>query len=292
MVDFQSRDTRPTYGGEDDESDAEEPEDVETEEGEGADIETEEGEAAGAEDRATDAATATAPADAADGGATTAGDAESEATIDWDDAGARADESAGGQVAAADSAAMEPGKGATATGSDTQFDTDDAAGAVDDAAAEGPAGFAVVTAGADLSVETDPAGEAALELLDPAAASVATREIIGPKYDTVQQTLGGLVVRNDVDVVVVFGGDGVAPADGAVDAARALFDKELPGFGELFRSRARESIGTGVLRTRACAGTIEDVAVFCLPASADAARLGLEEIVLPEVEPVVAALRS
>ena len=61
-----------------------------------------------------------------------------------------------------------------------------------------------------------------------------------------------------------------------------LFEKELPGFGELFRRYSYGEIGTRVVGTRATAGIIDEVPVFCLPGSEDAVSLGVEEIIVEE----------
>jgi len=160
--------------------------------------------------------------------------------------------------------------------------------AVGEAGDGGGIGVAVVTVNGDVTVEEDRAGAAAVEVLEDAGHGVPARDVVAADFDHVQQTLGGLVVRGDVDAIVTLGGDGVGPEDVTVGAARGLFEKTLPGFGELFRSMARESIGTGVVRTRTTAGVLDGVPVFCLPETADAARLGLEDIALPELETLVA----
>jgi len=90
------------------------------------------------------------------------------------------------------------------------------------------------------------------------------------------------VSRDDVDVVVTTGGTGVTPDDVTIEAVEPLFDKRLPGFGELFRTLSYDGIGTKVVGTRATAGIAEGVPVFCLPGSENAARLGTEEIVVAE----------
>jgi len=67
-----------------------------------------------------------------------------------------------------------------------------------------------------------------------------------------------------------------------IEATEPLFDKRLPGFGELFRSLSREEIGTKVVGTRATAGIVDGAPVFCLPGSENAVRLGTESIIVEE----------
>jgi molybdenum cofactor biosynthesis protein B len=85
---------------------------------------------------------------------------------------------------------------------------------------------------------------------------------------------------------VTTGGTGVTPDDATIEAVRPLFEKELPGFGELFRILSHDEVGTKVVGTRATAGIVATetggVPVFCLPGSENAARLGVERIVSEE----------
>ncbi|SHG79103.1 MogA/MoaB family molybdenum cofactor biosynthesis protein [Halobaculum gomorrense] len=143
-------------------------------------------------------------------------------------------------------------------------------------------GYAVVTVSSSRGHEDDPAGDAIRAAVEAAGDEVVVREVIGDEFDGVQGTVDRLVDRDDVDCVVTTGGTGVTPDDVTVEAVAPLFDKELPGFGELFRSMSREEIGTMVVGTRATAGVAGGVPVFCLPGSENAARLGSEEIVVEE----------
>jgi len=82
---------------------------------------------------------------------------------------------------------------------------------------------------------------------------------------------------------VTTGGTGVTPDDVTVEAVEPLFEKRLPGFGELFRRLSYEEIGTQAIATRATAGIADGVPVFCLPGSESAVRLGTEEIIVEVV---------
>ncbi|MUV90529.1 molybdenum cofactor biosynthesis protein B, partial [Halapricum sp. CBA1109] len=127
--------------------------------------------------------------------------------------------------------------------------------------------------------EDDAAGDAIADALRANGDEVTTREIIRDGYDNVQSAVDALVGREDVDIVVTTGGTGVTPDDVTVDAVEPLFEKGLPGFGELFRRLSFEDIGTKVVGSRATAGIADGVPVFCLPGSEAAARLGTEEII-------------
>jgi molybdenum cofactor biosynthesis protein B len=143
-------------------------------------------------------------------------------------------------------------------------------------------GIAVVTVSSSRGVDEDASGSAIAELVAEAGHAVSTREVVNDEFDTVQDTVDRLVERRDTDCVVTTGGTGVTPDDVTVEAVEPLFDKRLPGFGELFRSLSREEIGTKVVGTRATAGVADGVPVFCLPGSENAVRLGTEAIVVEE----------
>jgi molybdenum cofactor biosynthesis protein B len=143
-------------------------------------------------------------------------------------------------------------------------------------------GAAVVTVSSSRSLSDDPSGDAIVASLEDAGHKVVSRDLVADDYDGVQGSVNALVNRGDVDVVVTTGGTGVTPDDVTIEAVGKLFDKELPGFGELFRLLSHEDIGTKVVGTRATAGIVDGVVVFCLPGSEDAVRLGVERIIVEE----------
>jgi molybdenum cofactor biosynthesis protein B len=144
-------------------------------------------------------------------------------------------------------------------------------------------GAAVVTVSTSRTLDDDPAGDAVVDAFEGAGHEIAIREVVDDDYDGIQGRVNTLAGRDDVDCVVTAGGTGVTPDDVTVEAVRPLFDKTLPGFGELFRWLSYDEIGTRAVATRATAGVADGVPVFCLPGSENAARLGAEEIVVPEV---------
>ena len=143
-------------------------------------------------------------------------------------------------------------------------------------------GVAILTVSSSRSLDDDPAGDAIADALRAEGDEVTIRELVGDGYDRVQDTVNRLVDREDTDCVVTTGGTGVTPDDVTLEAVDPLFDKRLPGFGELFRRLSYDEVGTRVVCTRAGAGVADGVPVFCLPGSENAARLGAEEIIVEE----------
>lgn len=152
-------------------------------------------------------------------------------------------------------------------------------------------GAAVVTISSSRTMDDDPSGDHIVSSLVDVGHDVVTRELIEDDYDGIQRTVDTLVRRSDVDVVVTTGGTGVTPDDETIEAVRPLFEKELPGFGELFRSLSYEAIGSRIVATRTTAGVADSVPVFCLPGSTDAVALGVEEIIV-DVAPHLAGLAA
>lgn len=99
------------------------------------------------------------------------------------------------------------------------------------------------------------------------------------------------VEKSDADAVVICGGTGLTPLDLTLEAVEPLFEKTLPGFGEIFRYRSLEEVGTRAMLTRASAGVYHGRAVFCLPGSPGAARLGID-LILAEINHIIGHIRE
>lgn len=146
---------------------------------------------------------------------------------------------------------------------------------------------AVVTVTSSRSTEEDPSGDRIVESFEAEGHEVVIRELIRDEFDAVQGTVDRLTRRKDTDVVVITGGTGITPDDVTPEAIAGLLTKELPGFGELFRRLSHGEIGTRAIGSRATAGVAERTLVFSLPGSTSAVRLGVEEVILPEIEHLV-----
>ena len=87
---------------------------------------------------------------------------------------------------------------------------------------------------------------------------------------------------SDADVIISSGGTGLSPMDVTIEAVTPYIEKEMPGFGELFRLKSIDQIGNAVILTRAVAGIARGKVLFCLPGSPNAVKLALE-FVFPEI---------
>ncbi len=93
------------------------------------------------------------------------------------------------------------------------------------------------------------------------------------------------------DIIITTGGTGISKNDVTFEAVTPLFEKEMPGFGELFRQKSIEHIGSAVILTRATAGVAKDKIIFCLPGSPQAVKLAME-IIAPEIGHLVKHVRE
>ncbi len=99
------------------------------------------------------------------------------------------------------------------------------------------------------------------------------------------------VEKSTADAIIICGGTGLTHLDLTLEAIEPLFEKTLPGFGEIFRCKSLEEVGTRAMLTRAAAGVYQSKPVFCLPGSPGAARLGLD-LILKEIEHIIGHIRE
>jgi molybdenum cofactor biosynthesis protein B len=136
--------------------------------------------------------------------------------------------------------------------------------------------------------QTDSSGDAICSLLSEAGHELAGRTLV---KDDPARVRDAITSRPEgTQIVITSGGTGITSRDSTYEAITALFDKQLDGFGELFRMLSYEEIGAAAMLSRACAGTIGRTAVFSLPGSENAVRLAMTKLILPEIGHVVREL--
>jgi molybdenum cofactor biosynthesis protein B len=153
-------------------------------------------------------------------------------------------------------------------------------------------GFAVITCSTSRSGgsgEPDISGETIVELMRERGHELTMRAVVPDEESRIlEAVLGALKVA---DVVIITGGTGISRGDVTIEAVSKLFEKDLPGFGELFRYLSYERIGSPALLTRAAAGVRGGSVIFCLPGSPEAVRLAMESLIIPEAAHIVEHLR-
>jgi molybdenum cofactor biosynthesis protein B len=149
---------------------------------------------------------------------------------------------------------------------------------------------ALLTVSDSRTLETDTSGRAAFELFQKFGHTVVGHEVVPNSRKKVAAR--AKAVLRDADLVLTIGGTGISRRDVSVDAVRPLVEKELPGFGELFRSLSLKEIGTAAVLSRVFLGvTAKGKVVVSLPGSEAAVRLGLEGILLNELKHLLWELR-
>jgi molybdopterin adenylyltransferase len=128
----------------------------------------------------------------------------------------------------------------------------------------------------------DPGGDTIEECFEADGHEVRERVLVRDDFSAIRTAVRGLVARRDIDVVCTTGGTGVTADDVSPEATSSLFERELPGFGELFRSLSWDEVGTRAIASRATAGIAVETPVFCLPGSTNACRTACEKLIVPE----------
>ncbi|MDR7073784.1 MogA/MoaB family molybdenum cofactor biosynthesis protein [Fictibacillus barbaricus] len=151
----------------------------------------------------------------------------------------------------------------------------------------------VVTVSDTRNEESDKSGNLIKSLLKMHKHTVYEYRIVHDDQAWIKEATMYAASNDNIDIIIFNGGTGIAPRDVTIEALQPLFEKEIPGFGELFRMLSyTEDIGSGALLSRAVAGTIKKTAVFALPGSSGAVKLGMEKLILPEITHVVQQLRK
>ncbi|MEW6069456.1 MAG: molybdopterin-binding protein, partial [Candidatus Thermoplasmatota archaeon] len=97
---------------------------------------------------------------------------------------------------------------------------------------------------------------------------------------------------NKIQIIITNGSTGIGNRDIAVEAIKPLLEKNLVGFGELFRTLSYQEIGSASMLSRAFAGVANKKIIFCLPGSKKAVKLGMEKLILPQVKHMVWVLEK
>jgi molybdenum cofactor biosynthesis protein B len=138
--------------------------------------------------------------------------------------------------------------------------------------------IAVLTVSDSRTPEDDKSGDFLVERLSGAGHNLADRAIVTDDADLIIATLNRWIDDDGVDVVIATGGTGVTARDVTPEAFHAVYDKEIAGFGEIFRMISWDKIRTSTIQSRATAGVARGTYLFALPGSPGACRDAWDEI--------------
>lgn len=143
---------------------------------------------------------------------------------------------------------------------------------------------AVLTVSDTRTDETDSSGALLAARVAAAGHVLAARAIVPDEVDAIRAAVTGWIAERRVDAVVTTGGTGLTGRDVTPEALEPLFRKRMDGFAAVFHLVSYQTIGLSTLQSRACAGLIGDVFVFCLPGSNGAVKDGWDKVIAPQLD--------
>jgi molybdenum cofactor biosynthesis protein B len=143
---------------------------------------------------------------------------------------------------------------------------------------------AVLTVSDSRTESTDESGPLIRSLLEGAGHVVSVYALLKNDEPRVRTQVADWLARGDLQVVLITGGTGLGSKDRTIEAVQPLFEKEIPGFGELFRLLSfQEQIGTTAILSRAAAGSAKGAVIVSMPGSRAAVELAMTRILIPEL---------
>ncbi len=154
-------------------------------------------------------------------------------------------------------------------------------------------GCKIITVSDTRDKETDKSGKLMIELLEQAGHKIIDYIIVKDESAPIEDEIIKGCTNEDIDVILTNGGTGIAKRDVTIETVQNLLEKEMVGFGELFRMLSyQEDIGSSAILSRAIAGVVKNKAVFSTPGSTGAVKLAMNKLILPEIGHVVRELKK
>ena len=147
-----------------------------------------------------------------------------------------------------------------------------------------PLNIAVLTVSDTRTEANDTSGQYFVEELRAAGHTLADKQIVIDDIYQIRATLSQWIASSDIQAVLVTGGTGFTARDNTPEAVSVLFDKQVEGFGELFRQLSFNDIGTSTVQSRAIAGMANGTIVFCVPGSTNACKTAWQEIIREQLD--------
>ena len=147
-----------------------------------------------------------------------------------------------------------------------------------------PLRVAVLTVSDTRNEATDKSGALLVERVRKAGHVLAAKTIVRDDVYAIRAVVSAWIADKEVEVVITTGGTGLTGRDGTPEAIGVLFDKEIDGFGELFRTISYGEIGASSLQSRCLAGVANATYIFCLPGSSGACATGWDKLIEPQLD--------
>ncbi|MTW20586.1 molybdenum cofactor biosynthesis protein B [Allochromatium palmeri] len=147
-----------------------------------------------------------------------------------------------------------------------------------------PLRLAILTVSDSRDEAGDTSGRLLRERAEAAGHAVVAREIVRDDVYQLRAVFSRWIADPEIEVILSTGGTGVTGRDSTPEAIAPLLDKQVEGFGELFRQISFEEIGASTLQSRALGGLANGTFVFCLPGSTGACRTAWDRILQPQLD--------
>ena len=147
-----------------------------------------------------------------------------------------------------------------------------------------PLNIAVLTVSDTRTQATDTSGQMLIDRLTVAGHNLAERVLLKDDLYKIRAQVATWIAEDSVQVVLITGGTGFTGRDSTTEAVSCLLDKQVEGFGELFRQISQLDIGTSTIQSRALAGLANGTLVCCLPGSTNACRTGWDGILAEQLD--------
>lgn len=147
-----------------------------------------------------------------------------------------------------------------------------------------PVNIAVLTISDSRTEENDTSGKVLVERAEAAGHRIVDKRIVADDIYQIRAALSIWIADDEVNAIITTGGTGVTGRDGTPEAVKPLLDKEIEGFGELFRMISYEEIKTSTVQSRALSGVANGTYLFCLPGSSGACRTGWDRLINDQLD--------
>ncbi len=144
--------------------------------------------------------------------------------------------------------------------------------------------IAVLTVSDSRTLEDDKSGQTLVDRIQASGHTVAAREIVKDDADLIVQRLQAWIDDPGIEVVIATGGTGVTGRDVTPEAFQRVYEKEIPGFGELFRWLSYQKIATSTIQSRATAGVAGGTYLFAIPGSTGACKDAWDDIIVHQLD--------
>ena len=157
-------------------------------------------------------------------------------------------------------------------------------GRIDESRALKPVRIAVLTISDTRDEESDTSGHVLAERVKAAGHELVDKAICKDSVVEIREKIQGWVASGFVEAIITTGGTGITGRDVTPEAVEPLFDKKLDGFSVVFHMVSYASVGLSTLQSRATAGIVGGVFVFCLPGSNGAVKDGWDKVIAAQLD--------